>query len=160
MAPLFQADRQETLAARPGIAFSLTLTDPAINQHPGVTWIASIPEWPWLRLDFHCAYVSSAQGPSLQKKKPQKQVLNTRYTRSKLLVGGVLQDLSLLMDCTFVPLCMDGGTERLQERHNPAWQGMSQNVSAKQAEQRTRERWEWSRKLRIMDKLMNQRYWK
>lgn len=71
-----------------------------------------------------------------------------------------MQDLSLLMDRTFVPLCMDGGTERLQERHNPAWQGMSQNVSAKQAEQRTRERWEWSRKLRIMDKLMNQRYWK
>lgn len=61
-------------------------------------------------------FCPGTQSPREKKKKPnkkttKKQVLDTRYTRYKLMVGGVLQDPSLLRECTFVPVWLDGGTE-------------------------------------------------
>lgn len=80
VAPLSQTGRR--LAARAGIAFPLTLSDPAIisTQDP-----CGLPA-SWLRMDFHPAWITSAQGLSLHKKNPRKQVLNTRYPRPKLVV--------------------------------------------------------------------------
>lgn len=77
-------------------------------------WIASILAQDGFPpcLDYFCPGTQSPQKKS-QKTGAEHQIPQTQ-------ARGVLQDPSVLMDRTFVPLWLDGGTEGLQERHSAA----------------------------------------